>query len=237
MSSPIRRGRGARAFSLVEAVISTVIVATMFAAAITAAGVAARDRRIQAEQRTGEALARMLMSEIMAQRYADPGGGTILGRDANKLTDSRATWTDVDDYNTLYERPRARSGDYIESVEDWSWGAKVEYFTIPPLGGVNSATPTNDSLVIAIPLLGISIPLSGLDVVAPADTGMKRVTVTVTSPRGVVTRQSALRSAWGSANDAASGTGACMWAGLSLKVGPEQRPVVVGTEMLNRPQP
>lgn len=237
MVRPAAHCRTARAFSLVEAVISTVIVATMFAAAITAAGVAARDRRIQAEQRTGEALARMLMSEIMAQRYADPGGGTILGLDANKLTDSRTTWTDVDDYTGLYERPRLRAGEHIEGVEEWSWGAKVEYFTIPPLAGVNAATPSNGSLVIAIPLLGISISLSGLDVVAPGDTGMKRITVTVTSPRGTVTRQSALRSTWGSANDAATGSGACTWAGFSLKIGPEQRPIVVGTEMLNRPQP
>ena len=227
--------RSSRAFSLVEAVISTIIVATMFAAAVTAAGIAARDRRIQAEQRTGHALARTLISEIMAQRYADLNGGSILGLDAGKSTADRTTWTDVDDYTGLSEKPRSRDGVVLEGVSGWTWEAKVEYFTLPALTDVSSTTPVSGSLVVSIPLLGVSVSLG--EPAAPADTGMKRITVTVTSPRGVPTTLTALRSSYGSANDAATGSGVNTWTGLSVQVGEDQRAITVGTEMLNRPQP
>lgn len=227
--------RAARAFSLVEAVISTVIVATMFAAAVTASGIAARHRRIHAEQRIGHALARTLMSEIQAQRYADPGGGSVLGLDANKSASDRTTWTDVDDYTGLSERPRTRGGAELNGASGWTWSAKVEYFTIPALTGVSSTTPSNGSLVVSIPLLGLSVSLG--EPAAPTDTGMKRITVTVISPRGVPTVLTALRSSRGSANDAAAGSGANTWTGLTVRVGPDERPITVATEMLNRPQP
>lgn len=229
--------RGARAFSLVEAVISTVIVATMFAAALSAGGVAARDRRIQAEQRTGAALANLLMSEILAQRYADPAGGTVLGLESGEPAETRAKWDDVDDYNGLTDTIRDRDGNAVEGMDGWKWSAKVEYFTIPALDGVTSHTSSNGSLVIAVPLLGIRISLTTPSLAAAADTGVKRITVTVISPRKTVATLVGLRSAWGAPNETATGSGAVIWTGLAVQVGDDARTVSVGTEMLNRPQP
>lgn len=88
-----------RAFTLVEAAISMVIVAVMLLAAMTAMGVAARDRIRQAELRRGHELCAQLMTEILAQRYVDPYGA------APRSGTDRRSFNSVDDYNGLGESP------------------------------------------------------------------------------------------------------------------------------------
>ena len=167
---------------LVEAVICVVIVAVMLVAALQTVAAAAKARSIQVNQCQGPALARQLMAEIRQCRYSEESSATTttsapvavsalpnpLGPDDGEVVGKgRTLFDDVDDYNGLTESPRSRDGLSLK-LDNFQWKAAVEY--------VQPGTPQ--------------------DVVAD-DRGVKRITVTVTSPAGT-TQLVALRSRYAS---------------------------------------
>lgn len=238
MSCPLRLRSvarpSARAFTLVEAVVSTIVVGTMFAAAVAAVGAAARDRRVQAEMRTGPALAQMLMSEILSRRFQDPDGSTTIGRDAGEDS-SRTTWDDVDDYNGLDQSPPAdRSGVDLPGGKGWRWTAAVSYIDVPAAPGSGA---TGGVIVQAVDLLGAVVSnVNSLLVQQSNITDLKRIEVTVTSPRGVQTRLVGLRSRWGAAGESPVSATIDLWASVHLQIGPESRNARIGVPLVNHPQ-
>lgn len=194
MSRSARRRPTRRAgFTLIEATMSVVIVSVMLVTALGTLGAAARARKVQADRRQGPALAQLLMSEIVRSRYKEPGGSDSLGRDSSESGGSRANWDDVDDYDGFSESTLLTKNDQvIANTSGWRWSASVRYAT--------PAAPQLDSLV---------------------ETGLKRVTATVTSPAGEVTRLVALRSR-SSLYDQAPASSATYvnWVGMELQIGP-----------------
>jgi type II secretory pathway pseudopilin PulG len=154
--------------TIVEAAVSVVIVAVLLVAALRTLGASARARVVQAAQCQGPALARLLMAEIRQARYADdavPNGP--LGPEAGEVNGKdRTLFDDVDDYNGSSEdSPRARDGSPLPGLgDDWHRNVIVEW--------VRPDQP---------------------DVVVNMDTGLKRITVSVTGP-GAPARLIALRS-------------------------------------------
>ena len=107
----------ARAFSLVEAAISIVIVAVMLVAAINVAGSAGSARIYESERTQGAAIAQQLLAEITSQSWLDP--------DADE-TGEVSTWDDVTDYNGFTESPPADSdGNHISGYTGWTRAATV----------------------------------------------------------------------------------------------------------------
>ena len=145
--------------TLIEAVISIVIVATMLVAAVSSLGSFARARRSQFDRCAGGTLARGLMSEILQARYLEPGVDVWFGLDDGESADVRSAWDDVDDYNGLSEcPPKTKSGAAITGAAGWTCQVAVAY--------VQPDNPNQTS---------------------STDTGLVRITVSATSPTGVTT--------------------------------------------------
>lgn len=206
---------------LVEAVICVVIVAVMLVAALQTVAAAAKARSIQVNQCQGPALARQLMAEIRQCRYSEESSATAttttsapvavsalpnpLGPDDGEVVGKdRTLFDDVDDYNGLTESPRSRDGLSLK-LDNFQWKAAVEY--------VQPGTPQ--------------------DVVAD-DRGVKRITVTVTSPAGT-TQLVALRSRYASYDQLPRAKTTYVSAvNVRLRVGEGGRTIQSGTNLANQ---
>jgi MSHA pilin protein MshD len=122
--------------------------------------------------------------------------------------ETRATFNDVDDYHALAESPpTGRAGESLPGFTGWKRSTRVEY-----------VDPTLLSVILG------------------ADSGLKRITVTVSSPTGAVTSLSAFRSANGVFDkNVTSQTAYTSWAGVTLQLGTDSNTrVVSGAVPLNQ---
>jgi MSHA pilin protein MshD len=194
--------------TLIEAVISIVIVATMLVAAVSALGSFARARRSQFDRCAGGTLTRGLMSEILQARYLEPGVDVWFGLDDGESADVRSAWDDVDDYNGLSEcPPKTKSGTAITGAAGWTRQVAVAY--------VQPDNPNQTS---------------------STDTGLVRITVSATSPTGVTTTLQALRSD-GSIYDQPPRTNTTFVSGVGaeMQIGSDQaRRLTTGTHVLDQ---
>jgi type II secretory pathway pseudopilin PulG len=152
----------AGAFTIVEAAMATIIVGVMFVAALNTVGTSRLTQHRASLVERGQLLARLLTAEIVRQSYKDPEGTPVFGRETNEPAVPRTTWDDVDDYEGLSETPPlARDGTALTNFAGWKWTVKVQW--------VDPADPS---------------------VTKGADSGAKRITVTVTYkdvPQAVMT--------------------------------------------------
>jgi MSHA pilin protein MshD len=145
------RSRAPAGFTMIEAVVSTLIVAVLLAASLYATGAAGTTRYKTADGAVGSFLASGLMGEIMTLAYEEPNGVPVFGLDAGELSTSRSNYDDVDDFNGWTESPPAdRNGVALPGLSGWQRGVKVEWVL---------ATDPNQ--------------------VSAVETGAKRITVTV----------------------------------------------------------
>jgi MSHA pilin protein MshD len=184
--------RGSNGLTLAESVVALFVVALMIVSAMRGVGAAARSRLFQKDRAKGMALAEQLMSEVMQQRYVDPGSSPVFGPETGQ---TRSTYDDVDDYNNLVETPpQDRIGAAVPGCTGWTRSTKVEYMDQGLLGTILNT-----------------------------DTGIKRITVTVTSPTGRVTTLVGVRSSSSEYDHApATQTTFTTWAGLNLQIGNDQ---------------
>ena len=187
------------AFTLIEAVISVLIVGVMLLAAMETIGAFARDTVLQQEQCKATALAEELLSEIMQSRYADPN---------TESAETRATWDDVSDYDSLNEDPpTSRTGSPLAGYAGWQRKVTIQF-----------VDPSNPSAQVG------------------SDSGLKRVMVTVVSPMGKTTTVTGLRSN-NSACERLPKTQTTYpsWADLTLQVGSDTRAgSVAGANLTNK---
>ncbi|HYE62602.1 MAG TPA: hypothetical protein VD997_11460 [Phycisphaerales bacterium] len=154
------------AFTIVEAMVSIVVVALMLGAALTAAGAARTRQEANAARAQANWLAQSLMAEILAKPYTDPQGLNLLGLEVNELLTLRSSLDDVDDYDGLTENPpKNPDGTSIAGYTGWSRTASV-------------------ANVLATNFATTSL----------TDTNYKRVTVTVKKGRQTMAQLTALRT-------------------------------------------
>ncbi len=194
--------------TLIEAVISIVIVTTMLVAALSALGSFSRARRSQFDRCAGAALARALMSEILQTRYLDPGAEVSFGLEDGEADDVRSAWDDVDDYHGLSESwPKTKAGVQIAGAEGWTRSVAVEFVHL-----------TNPNMTVS------------------QDSGLVRISVSATSPTGVTTTLQALRGDQSVYDQppAAESTFVTL-VGAEMQIGPDEiRRLTTGTHVLNR---
>lgn len=148
--SGVRKGN--RAFTLVEAVISIVIVAVMLVAVLNTVGASAVTQHKAALLSRGRLLAESLMSEILCRSYQDPEGAPAFGREAGESASTRTAFDDVDDYHGWSaDPPTARDGTPLPNSAGWQRAVTVEW--------VSSTDPQQTETT---------------------ETGVKRITVTAT---------------------------------------------------------
>jgi len=157
-----------RAFTLVEAVVSVLIVGGMTVGALHAVA-ASKTLSIRAGEKTeAMSLATDLMAEILSQAYEDPAAGSsTLGRDSSEPNGQRDQWNDVDDYTGWSSTPPTLTdGTAIPGYENWTRSVNVQW--------AKSNNPSKKSTV---------------------PTGIKCITVTVTHGSRPVAQLRALRTA------------------------------------------
>ncbi len=125
-------GRRRVGFTLVEAAISTVIVGTMFVAALNTVGAARVAQYKTALVGRGRMYAEALLTEILQQSYQEPGATYVFGREAGESDAIRTAYDDVDDYHGWTESPlAAKDGTALPNSANWSRTVTVEW--IDPL--------------------------------------------------------------------------------------------------------
>ena len=191
---------------MVETVICVVIVAGMMVAALEMLGTSARLRGLQTDQSRAAALARDLLSEIMQYNYQDPTLPTVVL--GPEVGETRAGFDDVDDYNGLNESPpQTANGAAIAGYTGWTRSVQVSW--------ADSANPSVNSLI---------------------ETGLKRITITVTTSTGRKFVVSALRSNCGlyEKSYTSQSTYPCM-AQISLQIGTDSsKKVTTSVNLVNQ---
>lgn len=153
-------------FTLVEAVMSILIVGLMLVAALNTVGASKVAQARNAEQTIGPMLAQDLMAEILTQAYQEPDTTPAFGRESGEYSYSRSAYDDVDDYHGWSASPpKGKDNVALPDLAGWKREVSVVW--------VNSALP---------------------DVHSVTATGLKRITVTIKYQGRTVAKLTALRS-------------------------------------------
>lgn len=158
-----RRSRRSLALSLVEVVISLVLVSGVLVAALNTTGGAALARSQTMDRSVGYMLGTALMNEILQANYRDPDETPLFGLevgDIDAVNGTRTNWDDVDDYHNLNET------------------------TVEKKGGKDYGDRPNWARQVTVQ----RVRRSDISQTTPSDEGLRRVTVTVTY-FGAVTAQ------------------------------------------------
>jgi prepilin-type N-terminal cleavage/methylation domain-containing protein len=194
-----------RGFTMAEVLISTTIVGVMLAAALESVGMVYRSRRISANRLTGPGLAQELMAEVLSMPYEDPQSpGGSIGPETGEAI--RDMFDDIDDYNNWNSNDaRGRDGTAFTGYSGWQQQVQVAY-------------------------AGLADP----SVNSGSDLGLKRITVTVTSPTGTTVSRVALRAQKGAVEQPQGlDANAVTWLGATLQVGAGTRNERWGTTLIN----
>ena len=129
-SSTYRPASPRRGLTLVEMVISMVLVSIAMVAALKAVGVSKLAQFKVGVSRQGHLLAQDLMTEILRQDYADPDLGLdSFGLGATKAaTGDRSLFDDVDDYDGWSATPpQYKDGTDFVGLDDWERSVVVAW--------------------------------------------------------------------------------------------------------------
>lgn len=178
---PDQRGR-CRAFTLVESVISILVVGVMFVAALSVVANSRASQRIAADHARGMLLAEQLMTEITVQAYEEPVDTVVFGREVNEPADTRSAFDDVDDYHGWSASPPAdRDGIGLTGLDGWERRVGV---TFAQAGNLTNTTALNTG----IKLITVTVLRDGRQVAAlrAIRTGAKDRSIRVIDPLQVV---------------------------------------------------
>ncbi|MGE5295343.1 MAG: hypothetical protein ACM3VT_10995 [Solirubrobacterales bacterium] len=131
-----------RAFTIVEAAISTIIVAVMLVAALTTVGASKTTQHKMALVCRGQLLAEALMAEILQQNYKEPVSTATFGYETGESATSRSAYDDVDDYDGWSASPpTAKDGTTLDNSTNWKETVIVDW-TNPQSPNQTSTTET-----------------------------------------------------------------------------------------------
>lgn len=117
-----------RAFTLVEATISCVIVAVMLVAALNTVSSARLGEHRLATRCRGLSLAQEVMAEILQQAYEDPNASAVFGVESGEQTTVRVDFDDVDDYhNWSSSPPQQPDGTVLPGLDGWERLVQLEW--------------------------------------------------------------------------------------------------------------
>ena len=150
-----------RAFSLAEAVVSIGIVSVMLVAALNTVAAAKLGAQKTGDRAKGTLLAQQLMAEVLGQSYEEQVDTIAFGREASELSTGRANYDDVDDYNGWSASPpQYKDGTVIPNLD--GWGRRVSVVRGNPANLTQEAgTDTG------VKRITVSVTHNGLDVEAP----------------------------------------------------------------------
>lgn len=181
-----------RGFTLVEAVVSVLIVAVMLVAAMNTLGGVGRAALVQHGSRSADALRWGMLTEVLQVSYEDFDEPGEWGLEAGESATPRSGFDDVDDYDGWSASPpQSREGAPLGGYQGWT--RKVGVINVEPYAlGASGAT----------------------------DWGLRMIEVTVEDPQGNQTADRALRSRWGVGEKLPAEEMTCVvWTGIELEIG------------------
>ena len=212
-STILRRKRRRRCgLSTVEVAVSTLLVGLVGFGAMRVVGGVLQTRAASSSMDARTTLAQSMLAEIAQAKYEDEWNWNWLGPEWGEpwlIAGTRAGYDDVDDYNGWYESPPCPKDSRRGLSDSDGWSRFVQIAWVEP-----DAPQTSVGW----------------------DTGLKRITVTITDPSGRATTHVAFRSTWGAAEQTLSSTTTVQtYVGneLELNSGIE---VVSGTNLTNHAQ-
>ena len=116
-------------FTLIESIISILVVGVMFVASMSVLSQSRLSRFISADALQGQLLADALMSEILQQSYQEPVVEfSSLGVDVSEDPEVRTMWNDVDDYEGwTASPPQDKYGVAMTGLSGWTRSVEVSY--------------------------------------------------------------------------------------------------------------
>lgn len=144
--------------SIVEVVISTLLVGMVVVGSLSMLGASVRSHEYSSDMAKGPLLAEAMLAEVMSMPYYDPDSGSGSNNtNSGELSVTRADFDDVGDYDDwTTSTVQDKQGNPIPQYSGWSREVQVDWG--------NQITAGKWSFW---------------------DTGAKRILVTVTSPSGV----------------------------------------------------
>jgi len=135
-----RRTGRIHAFGVVETLFSILLVGGVLVAALNSVGAATSGRQRTDGHARGQLLAESLMTEILAQAYADKGSPSNLGPESGEAGANRNLFDDVDDYHNYTDAtPKLRNGASIDGFSRWNRSVLV-YRANPQNPNANSVS-------------------------------------------------------------------------------------------------
>jgi type II secretory pathway pseudopilin PulG len=114
--------------SLLEVMISLLVMAVLMTAALRTVGQSRRSQRAVHEQQAGRLLAQELLSEILRQAYREPFEQLAFGPEATENTGDRSVFDDVDDYHGWSATPpQDAAGAPLAGFEEWGRAVQVHW--------------------------------------------------------------------------------------------------------------
>ncbi len=133
-------------FSLVESVVSTLIVGLLLVTASRTVSTSVITQTTTADLVKASVLADSLLSEIISLSYMEPGLSTsAIARESGESGGSKVGYDDVDDFDGWTEKPpEYRDGTAMANLSSWQRRVTVQWITISNTGVVAvSGTETN----------------------------------------------------------------------------------------------
>jgi len=152
-SAPMRPRAPARAFTLVEVILTVLIVGVGTVASMRALPVILKISRASHQGLVAQRLATDLLAEISLLPFEDPDGSPKFGPEADESKDTRADFDDIDDYN--------------------QWKAA------PPQKKDGSTEPGCPEYARAVSVASVKV-WNFTEVVSPGSSDAKLITITVT---------------------------------------------------------
>ena len=112
--------------TLLEVIISLILVSSIILVSMTASANLMRNKSVSMEAIRGHDLAFQILDEVTATAFEDADDDQIFGRETNETATNRTDFDDVDDYhNYSTSLPTHRDGTAIAGLTGWSFSIAV----------------------------------------------------------------------------------------------------------------
>lgn len=163
----IKKPTGRTGFTLIEAVISMLIVGTMLAAALSTVGASRISQYRTSRNHCGRLLAELLMAEILRQDYQEPDGLAGFGTESGEAGTTRAAFDDVDDYHNWSSNPPvSQDGTAIPAMDGWQRNVTVAW--IDPMDITQVQSSETNAKKVTVTVRHDNIPVATLTAIKTA---------------------------------------------------------------------
>ena len=145
-------------FSMAETLVSILIVGGLVVAAMNTAGAAMMGHKKIGDRGRGTLLAQDLLGEILSQAYEEPVDTPTFGRESSESDGNRADYDDVDDYDGwIASPPELKDGTILSDLADWKRSASVAWVSSTDLSSVSGGETGVKRITVTVSRHGLTV--------------------------------------------------------------------------------